>query len=232
MSHVDGFHAGGANGLHAEVGIFVGAAMVRVDADAAGGFEENVRGGLLMFYIFAGDDGIEVVTDAEVFEDLLNDVLHSARGHGHRQFAMVRLGYFHDDFDGFDVGEEWEVSLFLFPGDGEMVQLLPLFFAEHLDDVARGDSAQGVEAFFREVQAMTAGDRAPGSPVKRHSVGQRSIAIENNPTYVAHSWAQFSSTVRKSNCSIRRIRDDAWNVSLLMTNVILGTPGCTDCTRS
>ena len=46
--HVHRFHARRANGGQAQVGVFVGAAEFRVHADAARGFEENVRRGFLV----------------------------------------------------------------------------------------------------------------------------------------------------------------------------------------
>ena len=57
--HIDGFHAGATDGFQAEVGVLEGAAKLRGHAEASRGFEENIRGGLLALYLFAGDDGLE-----------------------------------------------------------------------------------------------------------------------------------------------------------------------------
>src|SRR5690606_1635083 len=68
FADVDGFHASGADRLHAEIGIFVGAAEFRGDTDAPGGFQKDIGSGLLVLDILAGDDGIEVVGDLQVLE--------------------------------------------------------------------------------------------------------------------------------------------------------------------
>src|SRR5688572_16659618 len=72
-ANVDGVHASGADGLHAEVGVFVAAAFIRGNADAAGGFEEDVGSGFLTGDVFAGDDGVEEIANSEVGQDLFDD---------------------------------------------------------------------------------------------------------------------------------------------------------------
>ena len=59
--------------------------------------------------------------------------------------------------------------------DGEV-----LFLAEHLEDVARGDAAEFVEAFLGKLEAVLFDDAAPGNPMERHGVGQGAVAIEDD----------------------------------------------------
>src|SRR5436190_3495292 len=62
-AHVDRFHAGRANGREPQIGVFVSAAETRLDADASGGFEKNIRGGFLVFHHFARHDGVKELPD-------------------------------------------------------------------------------------------------------------------------------------------------------------------------
>lgn len=86
-----------------------------------------------------------------------------------------------DDFlDGTDLGGELQVQLLLFTGEGEGIEFGSiLFVGEHPDDVAGGDTAEGIEADFGEVQAMPFGEETPGAPMEGHGVGQCAIAIED-----------------------------------------------------
>src|ERR1035437_3870571 len=61
--HVHGVHAGGTDGLHAQIGVFVGTAEFRVNADAPRRFQKNVRRRFLVLYHFAGDDSGEQMAD-------------------------------------------------------------------------------------------------------------------------------------------------------------------------
>ena len=78
LTDVDRFHTGGADGLHSQVGVFVSAAMLRRNSDTARSLEENVRSGLLMFHIFARDDGVKKMANFQVLKNLFDDVLHAA----------------------------------------------------------------------------------------------------------------------------------------------------------
>src|SRR5436189_1990933 len=80
-----------------------------------------------------------------------------------------------------------------------MIQFFALFLAKHLDDVTRRHSAQRIKPFLGKIQSVPGRHRSPGLPVEWHGVCQCSVAIENDPTYLAHSCAQFSPTPRKSN---------------------------------
>ena len=61
------------DGLHAQIGVFVGAAKLRFNADAARGFEKNIRRGLLIVHHFAGHHGVEQMPNLQMFQDLVDD---------------------------------------------------------------------------------------------------------------------------------------------------------------
>src|SRR5207302_2353793 len=79
IPHIHRLHAGGANGLQAQLGVFVSAAEFRRDANATRGFEENVRRRLLACDVLAGHDGVEQFYDAEVFEHRRDGFFRAAR---------------------------------------------------------------------------------------------------------------------------------------------------------
>src|SRR5437868_4865987 len=103
MSNVDSFHAGGANGLHAEVGVFVTATLSRWNSDAAGGFQENIGRGFLQANVFARDNGVEEIANSQVDQDLFDDVFDAARGDRHGHLAMVLARDGNDFVDGLNL---------------------------------------------------------------------------------------------------------------------------------
>jgi hypothetical protein len=179
LADVDRIHPSGADGLEAQVGVFKGAAVLGGHADAAGGFEEDVGSGFLADDIFVGDDGLEEVADLQLLKNLLDNGFAAAGSDGHGQFAEVFLGDGDDELDGLDLGKEGKVRGFFLPGDGEVVEVNALFGAEHLEDIARGNAAEGVEAVLREVDAVALEDGLPGLPMERHGIGQGAVAIKD-----------------------------------------------------
>ena len=178
-ANVNGFHAGGADGCQADVGVFVGAAVCRGDAEAAGGFEVDVGSGFLAGDVFGGDDGLEEVGNAHVAEGLGDDVAGASGGDGHAEFAVVVAGDFGDLFDGADFRDHFlEGGVFL-PGNGLEVKLHPLFSAEYFQDVNGWDAAQGVKAVLGKVESVAVGDFLPDAPVEGHGIGQRAVAVED-----------------------------------------------------
>jgi hypothetical protein len=133
---VDGFHAGSADRLEAEVGILVRAALGWGNVESASGFQEDVGGGFLVLDILAGDDGVEEGADSEVLEHLFDGAAGAAGGDGHGEAAVVFAGDADDGVDGLDLLDEGEVFGFFFAGDGERVEGDALFEAEEAEDVA------------------------------------------------------------------------------------------------
>ena len=64
LPHVHRLHTCRPNGLQTEVGVFVGPATFRCHPDAARGLDKNVGRGFLIFYHFAGYDGVEEMPDS------------------------------------------------------------------------------------------------------------------------------------------------------------------------
>jgi hypothetical protein len=162
---VDGFHAGSADGLETEVGVLVSAAKMRRDAEAPSGFEEDIGGGFLVMDVFAGDDGVEEVTDLEVIEDFFDGVAQAAGSDGHGEDKVMGAGDADDGVDGFDLGDEGEVFGFFFAGDGDVIDGNALFLAEHFEDITGRDAAEVIEAISGEAERVAAEDSLPGAPV-------------------------------------------------------------------
>ena len=64
----DGGHAGGGGGLDADVGVLEDEAGGWFDAEALGGEEEGVGGGLGVGVVAGADEGVEEVEDAQSFQ--------------------------------------------------------------------------------------------------------------------------------------------------------------------
>ena len=180
MADVDGIHAGGTDGLHAEVGVLESTATEWVDADAAGGFEEDVGCGFLPGDILVGHDGIKPSEDPQMFEDVADGVTGTAGGDGHGDLAAVFTGDGHDLLDRSHLGQEMEVKLLLFVGEGDGVDVgTVLLLGEDAEDVPRGHAAERVEAGFREYKLMPGREFLPGPPVKWHGVGKGAVAVKD-----------------------------------------------------
>ena len=165
LAHVDGVHSSGDYGFHAEVGVFVGPAKLCRNADAAGCFEENIGSWLLIYDVFAGDDGLEKVTNAEVLQHLVDDLARSARGNGERNLAVILSGDSDDRINRLDLSDQREVFSFFFAGDGEIIESHLLFLAEKFKNVARRHASQRIETVFGKMQTVAGGDGLPGTPM-------------------------------------------------------------------
>ena len=86
----------------------------------------------------------------------------------------------HDHFNGADVGQQFQVGVFLFFGDLERINFQPLFLTQYRQDVAGRHAAEGIKARLRKLNAMPFGDRLPGAPVQRHGIGQGAVTIKND----------------------------------------------------
>jgi len=177
---IDGIHAGGADGLHAEIRVLEATASGGIHADALGGGEEDVGGGLLTGHILVGDHGIEPLEDIQMAQDAMDGVPGSAGSDGHGKDAAVFAGDGDDGFHGTDMGKVLEVEFLLFVGERDGIDVRPiLFVGQHAEDVACGNTSERVEAGLGEIEAMPGGELRPGEPVERHGVGEGSIAIED-----------------------------------------------------
>src|SRR3989442_1388667 len=105
----------------------------------------------------------------------------ASRSDSERDFAVMLMGNVYHHFNGTHVREQLQVSFFLFLGHRQRVDRQPLLLAQGLENLARGNSPQGVKARFRKRNAMALGDRLPGSPMERHRISQSAVAIKNNP---------------------------------------------------
>ena len=105
--------------------------------------------------------------------------LRAAGSDGHRDFAVMRPGDFHDGVNRFHVRHQRQIGLLLFVRNGDVVERAPLFRGQDFEDVARRHAAERIKAFLREMQAVAFGDDLPRAPVQRHGVGQRAVAVEN-----------------------------------------------------
>lgn len=176
---IDPLHAGAASGFDSEVGIFVDEAVFGCHAEAAGCFQEDVWFGLVPTGVFGCDHGIEQAFEADMGDLFGDDIAEAATGDRHRQFAMI---FAHDRGDGGDLFEQVHVveeHLFLFPSDSENIELHVRFVGQHLDDLIAGDASQGVETVFGELDPESLHGLVPGHEMKRHRVGQRTVAIKN-----------------------------------------------------
>jgi hypothetical protein len=201
VANVDSFHAGSANGLHAEVGVFVTAAFLGWDADAAGGFEEDVGRGFLVNDIFAGDDGVEEIANAEVNEDLFDDVFHASGSDSHGELAMVLARDGNDFVDGLDLRQEREIGVFFFERNGQMIERDVLLCAEHFQNVARWNAAQRIKSVLRKMQSVFLRHAAPRKPMQRHGVSKRPVTIKNQPS-------NHSRTITKLPRTPQILRED------------------------
>lgn len=190
-SHIHGIHSRCADGFHAQVGVFVAAAGFRVHADAPRGFQENIRGGLLVDHHFIGDDRAEQMPDFQMVQDHADDFLRSAGGHGHGDLSKIFLRDIQDGMDGGHLREGLQVGLLFLMRNGDVVDGFVLFLREDFQDVARGNAAVGIKPVDREIQVVLLGDDLPGAPMQWHRVGEGAVAIENQSLDVCGQFHNF-----------------------------------------
>ena len=181
---VDPFHAGPPCRFDAKVAVFPDDAPLRPGAEPAGGFQEWIGVGLVPRGVFASDDRIEGVGDADMDKDLPADPLEAAGDNGHGHPAPRTEHHLHDRIDRQHVGELGEEGLFLC-----VYGLLDIDRDAHLgcqggDDVPRGPSAQGIKTVLIEGDAVGVGHGSPAAVVGGHGVGQRAVAVEEEGVVV------------------------------------------------
>ena len=77
-------------------------------------------------------------------------------------------------------GQQLQVFLLLLLRRRQMVKVRPaLFLLQHPQNVPARHPAQGVEAVLRKMNLVPARDHLPRLPMKRHGVGQVSVAVED-----------------------------------------------------
>ena len=175
----DGGHAGGGGGLDADVGVLEDEAVFGVDAEALGGEEEGVGGGLGVGVVAGTDEGVEEVEDAEGFQRSDDGLAGAAGDYGEGDVAVLEVDLFEDFGDGLKLVDEVVVeALFavgeLFDGDGEVVAEV-----EFGDDGVYGAATPGVEEVFGEGgAAVLVEGLGPGDEVDGHGVGDGAVAVE------------------------------------------------------
>jgi hypothetical protein len=175
----NGGHAGRGRRLDADVGVLEDEAVFGVDAEAGGGEEEGVGGGLAALIIARADEGVEEVEEAEGFEGSDDRFTGATRDDGEGDVAVLEVDLLEHFGDGLELVDEVVVEALLamgkfIDGNGEAVALIEL-----CDDVTDGHATERVEKFLGEVGAAVLGERlAPGDVVERHGVGDGAVAVE------------------------------------------------------
>src|SRR5882724_2283850 len=121
LPDIDRFHPGGANCLHSQICVFISSAMLWRNADASSRFEKNVWCRFLIRDVFAGYDGFEQMADAEVFEDLLDNLASSPGGHSQWNFAVIRPHNANDGIDRLNLGDQRQILRFLLARDRQVI---------------------------------------------------------------------------------------------------------------
>jgi hypothetical protein len=129
---------------------------------------------------------------------VLDDLLRPSRSDGERDPADVRLRDFHHGVDGLHLRQHRQVGFLLLVRDGDMVERPALFLGEHLQDVAGGNAAERIEPVLWEMQFVAQGDHLPRSPVQRHGVGKRAVAVEDESFDVRRECHVFSPTTERA----------------------------------
>ena len=179
LGDADGGHAGSSCRLDSDVSVLKDEAVFRVDAEAGGGEEEGVGGGLAALIIARTDEGVEEGEEAEGVEGFDDGFAGAAGDDGEGDIAVLEVDLLEDLGYGLELVDEVVVeALFavgeLFDGDGEAVALVELG-----DDCADGHAAEGVEELLGEIGAAILGERlGPGDVVERHGVGDGAVAVE------------------------------------------------------
>ncbi len=175
----DGGHAGGGGGLDADVGVLEDEAVFWVDAEAFGGEEVGVGGGLRAPIIARADQGVEEGEEAEGFEGFDDGLAGASGDDGEGELAVLEADLFEDLGNGLDLVDALVVeALFavgeLVDGDGEAVAAVELG-----DDGVDGHASPGVEELLGEGGAAVLAEGAvPGGVVEGHGVGDGAVAVE------------------------------------------------------
>jgi hypothetical protein len=176
---LDPGHAGSDGRGDTRIGVLEDKAVGRGDAEALGGEEEGVGGGLAFGVVAGADEGVEAVEEVKGLEGLDDGLAGGAGDDGEGDFAEGGVDVFEDLGDGDELGEEGVVDVFLADGEGGDVDGEAVAAIELGDDVADGPAAPGVEEIFGERgAAVLAESFVPGDVVEGHGVGDGAIAVE------------------------------------------------------
>src|SRR6478672_9511863 len=108
-----------------------------------------------------------------MMQNVVDDVACSTRGHRHRNSAKVITSYRDNFVNGPYVSHQFHVFLFFFLCYNERIDPELLLFTHHFQNVTSGNPTERVKTVLRKENAMSGRNRLPGSPMKRHGVGER-----------------------------------------------------------
>jgi len=131
LRDADGGHAGGGGRLDADVGVLEDEAVSGVDAEARGGQEVRIGGGLGALIIARADEGVEEGEEAEGFEGFDDGLAGAAGDDGEGDVAVLEADLFEDLGDGLNLVDALVVEALLavrefVDGDGEVVAAVEL----------------------------------------------------------------------------------------------------------
>ena len=177
-----GAHVRAARRFDAEWGVLEHDALLRVHAQAPGGFEEEGRVGLAGEALVAADDDIGRCRELQAFEREGDVVAVAGRRHGDLHCPVTRPGA--ESLEAGDFAkhraEQLAIDRFLLADQFEaarFVRVLPEQFADAFDAVAAGGAAQDFVDRHRE--AVAPGEFAPAARVERHGVDHRAVHVED-----------------------------------------------------
>src|SRR4051794_11344517 len=92
----------------------------------------------------------------------------------------------YDLVDRTNLSHELEVFFLFLLSYHQRINSQALFVSQDSKDVASRHAAERIKSIFREGNPMARGDCLPGLPMQRHGVGERPVAVENQPFDISH----------------------------------------------
>lgn len=200
-------HAGGGGGLDAGRRILEDETFFGGHAETTRGFEERIGVGFAARVVFAANDGVEKMADAECLEGVVDDAPVPATGDGERFAPVPFAGEGDDRLDGCDFHAEFEEELLLVLHSLIHRQVVAVALVENFHHARSGHAAEHIKHRFREIISRTAERDLPRLEMRGHRIGKRPVAVENER--VKFTGWQFEGERTMFRLFAHKAREDA-----------------------